>query len=68
MVRIMKRIVSFIILSVTFAVIMTMPAVEVPAASHPIPVWSILLYLGVVLIAVVAVVLMRQKKIEPAIA
>ena len=54
----MKRIVSFFILLVLFVVILTLPAVETPAApSHPVPVWSILCYLAAVAAAAVAVAL-----------
>ena len=45
----MKRIVSFVLLLVSFIVVLMQPAVEVPAVpAHPIPVWSILCYLTVV--------------------
>ena len=64
----MKRIVSFMILVVLFVVILTLPAVETPAApSHPIPGWSILLYLTVVAFAGVIGVWMRREKEAPAV-
>lgn len=64
----MKRIVSFIILVVLFVVILAWPAVETPAApSHPIPVWSILLYLTVVAFAGAIGIWIRREKEEPAV-
>ena len=57
----MKRIVSFVLLACVFAVILMLPATPAPAReSHPIPVWSILSYVGVVLGAAVAVFLMKK--------
>ena len=71
MVRIMKRIVSFVLLLVSFIVVLMQPAVEVPAVpAHPIPVWSILCYLTVVAMTGFAVFLMRREErmAEPAMA
>ena len=57
MVRTMKKIISFILLLASFIAILMQPTVETPvAASHPIPVWSILCYLAVVAIAALFVV------------
>jgi drug/metabolite transporter (DMT)-like permease len=65
----MKRIVSFVILTVLFVVILASRAVETPpAVPHPIPVWSILLYLAVVAAAGAAGVMMRREKTEPVMA
>ena len=56
MVRTMKRIVSFLILLALFIVILTLPAAEAPAApEHSVPVWPILLYLGMVAAAALGV-------------
>lgn len=61
--RIMKRIVSFLILFALFIVILTLPASETPAVHHdPMPLWSILLYLTVVMIAGVSGALLRRKE------
>ena len=66
----MKRIVSFLILSVLFVVILTLPASETPAAVQhdPLPMWSILCYLTVVAVAGAAGFLMRREKIAPVMA
>ena len=66
MVRTMKKIVSFILLLASFIAILMQPAVETPvAASHPIPMWSILCYLAVVAIAVLYVIWTnREQKTE----
>ena len=66
MVRIMKKIVSFILLLASFIAILVQPTVETPvAASHPIPMWSILCYLAVVAIAVLYVIWTnREQKTE----
>lgn len=57
----MKRIVSFLILLAMFIVILTLPASETPTVQHdPIPVWSILLYMGAVLIAGAISVVVRK--------
>lgn len=62
----MKRIVSFILLLTSFIAILMQPTVETPvAASHPIPMWSILCYLAVVAIAVLYVIWTnREQKTE----
>ena len=62
----MKKIVAFLILLVLFALILTLPAVETPAApTHPLPLWSILCYLAAV--AAVAVLVyweIRGKRVR----
>ena len=62
----MKRIVSFVVLLASFVLILMQPAVETPvAASHPIPVWSILCYLVMVAAAGAVVIrLNREEKTE----
>lgn len=66
MVRIMKKVVSFLILLTLMIVVLMQPAVEAPAApSHPIPVWSILCYLTVVILfAFIAARMIRGKKVK----
>ncbi|MCR4606644.1 MAG: hypothetical protein K5771_02825 [Oscillospiraceae bacterium] len=68
----MKRIVSFLLLLTSFIMILTMPATEVTPVQHtvqPLPVWSILLYVSVVLVTMVAVMLMKRgKEAEPEMA
>ena len=64
----MKKIVSFLILLTVFIVILTLPATETATApSHPMPVWSILSYLAVVMTVAITTVRMRKEKAEPAI-
>ena len=59
----MKRIISFVLLLVSFIVVLMQPAVEVPAVpAHPIPVWSILSYLTVVAMTGFAVFLMSREE------
>ena len=51
MVRNMKKVVLFLVFLALLVVIFMQPAVAAePAPSHPIPVWSILCYLSVVLL------------------
>ena len=59
----MKKVVSFLILLTLMIVVLMQPAVEAPAApSHPIPVWSILCYLTVVILfAFIAARMIRGK-------
>ncbi|MBO7373341.1 MAG: hypothetical protein J6U19_03840 [Oscillospiraceae bacterium] len=68
----MKRIVSFLILLVLTIMVLMQPAVETPAAtSHPVPVWSILCYLAVVvLFTFIAARMIRGKraKVKPKLA
>ena len=62
----MKRIVSFFLLLASYIVVLLQPRVETPVTpSHPIPLWSILCYL-IVVIAAGAVVfwLNRESKTE----
>ena len=48
----MKRIVSFLILVTSVVMIFLQPVVETPPApSHPLPVWPVLCYLSVVVLA-----------------
>ena len=71
MVRTMKRIVSFFVLLASFVLILMQPAVETPvAASHPIPVWSILGYLAVVAVTagVVAWTKREHREAQPEMA
>ena len=59
----MKKIVSFILLLASFIAILMQPTVETPvAASHPIPMWSILCYLTVVAMTGFAVFLMSREE------
>ena len=62
----MKKIVSFILLLASFIAILVKPTVETQvAASHPIPMWSILCYLAVVAIAALFVIWTnREEKTE----
>ena len=66
----MKRIVSFLILSVLFVVILMLPAGEAPAAVQhdPLPMWSILCYLMTVVIAGTVGVAIRSGEPEPVMA
>ena len=62
--RVMKRIVSFLILASLYAVILMLPATETPAAvPHPVPMWSILCYVTVVAAAGV-IVFLKSRRIE----
>ena len=59
----MKRIVSFLILLVLFVVILTLPAHETPAMQHePMPLWSVLLYLTVIITAGLSGMLIRKNE------
>ena len=63
----MKRIVSFLILLTAFIVILALPAAEAPTVHHitqPLPIRSILLYVGVVAVTLVAVTVTRREKTE----
>lgn len=66
MARIMKKLVSFALLLASFIAILMQPTVETPAAaSHSIPVWSVLCYLAVVATAALFVVRAnREGKVE----
>ncbi|MBQ9663885.1 MAG: hypothetical protein IJV40_12110 [Oscillospiraceae bacterium] len=60
----MKRIISFLILLATFIVILTLPTTEATPAYHnpqPLPIWSILLYVAVVAVALIAVMVLRRE-------
>ena len=65
MVRNMKKVVLFLVFLALLVVIFMQPAVEAePVPSHPVPVWSILCYLSVVLLfAGVAAWMIRGKRI-----
>ena len=62
----MKKVVLFVILLALTIAVFVQPAVETPAAqSHPVPVWSILCYLALVLLfAAVEARLIRGKKVK----